>query len=162
MEIIHVKFDELTVMASEHDIHNHEDLPSTSLIIVEEHEAPPLVTTSEEQTSPILLNEADELNHEDSAEFDGNTLLTPYDAPDFVEAESSTALDLSNMHEFHQVQPSTNIWTKAHPLEQVIGDPSKPVMTRKRLQTDLELCMYALTVSKFEPKNIKEAMSDHI
>ncbi|GJV01254.1 retrovirus-related pol polyprotein from transposon TNT 1-94 [Tanacetum coccineum] len=105
--------------------------------------------------------EADELNQEDSAEFNGNTLLTPYDALDFAEAESSTALDPSNMHEFHQVQPSTHIWTKAHPLEQVIGDPSKPVMTRKRLQTDPELCMYALTVSTFEPKNIKEAMSDH-
>ncbi|GJY52879.1 gag-pol polyprotein [Tanacetum coccineum] len=34
-------------------------------------------------------------------------------------------------------------------------------MTRNRLQTDSELCMYALTVSTLEPKNIKEAMSDH-
>nr|GEU96870.1 reverse transcriptase domain-containing protein [Tanacetum cinerariifolium] len=51
--------------------------------------------------------------------------------------------------------------TKAHPLEQVIGDPSKPVMTRNRLQTNSELCMYALIVSTLEPKNIKEAMSDH-
>ncbi|GKD77846.1 retrovirus-related pol polyprotein from transposon TNT 1-94 [Tanacetum coccineum] len=42
------------------------------------------------------------------------------------------------MHEFHQVQPSTQIWTKAHLLEQVIGDPSKHVMTRHRLQTDPE------------------------
>ncbi|GKC09363.1 retrovirus-related pol polyprotein from transposon TNT 1-94 [Tanacetum coccineum] len=84
-----------------------------------------------------------------------------YDAPDFFEAESSIALDLSNMHEFQQVQPSTHIWPKAHPLEQVIGDPSKPVMTRKRLQTDPEVCMYALTVSTIEPKNIREAMSDH-
>ncbi|GKC62327.1 retrovirus-related pol polyprotein from transposon TNT 1-94, partial [Tanacetum coccineum] len=60
--------------------------------------APPIVTTSEEQTSPISLNEADELNLEDSAELDGNTLLTLYDAPDFSKAESSTALDPSNMH----------------------------------------------------------------
>ncbi|GKA22571.1 retrovirus-related pol polyprotein from transposon TNT 1-94 [Tanacetum coccineum] len=65
------------------------------------------------------------------------------------------------MHEYHQVQPSTHTWTKAHPLEQVIGDLSKPVMTQNRLQTDFELCMYALTVSTLEPKNIKEAMSDH-
>ncbi|GKC66267.1 putative ribonuclease H-like domain-containing protein [Tanacetum coccineum] len=216
METIHVKFDELTAMASEHDslepvfqrfinddssaesmnipskedldnlfgpmyeeyfekrssetsinsaaqqVHNHEDSPSTSSIIVEEHEAPPIVTTSEEQTSPISLNEADEFNQEDSTDFDGNTVFVPYDAPNFEEAESSTtALDPSNMHEFHQVQPSTHIWTKAHPLEQVIGDPSKPVMTRQRLHTDSEVCMYALTVSTLEPKNIKEAMSDH-
>ncbi|GJU08018.1 hypothetical protein Tco_1124448 [Tanacetum coccineum] len=65
------------------------------------------------------------------------------------------------MHQFHQQHRSTNRWTKNHPLEQVIGDPSKLVMTRKRLQTDAEICMYALTVSTIEPKNIKEVMLDH-
>nr|GEV45193.1 hypothetical protein [Tanacetum cinerariifolium] len=74
----------------------------------------------------------------------------------------SASLDPSNMHKFHQVQPSTDIGTKAHPLEQVIGYPSKPVMTRKRLHTYSKLCMYALTASTFEPKNIKEAMSEQI
>ncbi|GJW46210.1 retrovirus-related pol polyprotein from transposon TNT 1-94 [Tanacetum coccineum] len=34
-------------------------------------------------------------------------------------------------------------------------------MTRQRLQTDSEVCMYALTVSTIEPKNIKEAMDRH-
>ncbi|GKG54244.1 hypothetical protein Tco_0557767, partial [Tanacetum coccineum] len=37
-------------------------------IAVEEHEAPPIVTTSDEQTSPIS-NEADESNQEDSTDF---------------------------------------------------------------------------------------------
>ncbi|GJR17954.1 retrovirus-related pol polyprotein from transposon TNT 1-94 [Tanacetum coccineum] len=215
MEIIHVKFDELTMMASEHDslepisqrfpneasstesmntpskeyldnlfgpmydeyfekksldmpinfaaqqVHNQEDSSLTSSIGIEAHEAPPIVTTSEEQTSLISLTVADEFYQEDSTELDGNTLLTLYDALDFSKAESLTNLDPSNMHEFHQVQPSTHIWTKAHPLEQVIGDPSKPVMTRHRLQTNLEVCMYALIVSTIEPKNIKESMSDH-
>ncbi|GKD02314.1 retrovirus-related pol polyprotein from transposon TNT 1-94 [Tanacetum coccineum] len=58
-------------------------------------------------------------------------------------------------------QPSAHIWTKAHPLEQVIGDPPKHVITRHHLQTDHEVCMYSLTVSTIEPKSIKEAMSDH-
>ncbi|GJQ92962.1 retrovirus-related pol polyprotein from transposon TNT 1-94 [Tanacetum coccineum] len=216
METIHVKFDELTAMASEHDClepelqrfinHNssaetmntpskeyldnlfgpmyeeyfekkfsdtsinfaaqptqiHEDSPSTSSIIVDEHEAPPIVTTSDEQTSPISLTEADEFNQEDSADFDGNSQCVPYNPPSREEIESSTtALEPSNMQNFHQVQPSTHIWTKDHPLDQVIGDPSKPVMTRQRLHTDSEVCMYALTVNTIEPKNIKEAMSDH-
>ncbi|GJZ23625.1 hypothetical protein Tco_0561084 [Tanacetum coccineum] len=83
-------------------VHNNEDLPSTSSIIVEEHTVPPIVTTSEEQTSPILMNEAADINQEDYVEFDGNTLLTPYDASNFDEAESSTTtLDQSNIHEFH-------------------------------------------------------------
>ncbi|GKF31084.1 hypothetical protein Tco_0100882 [Tanacetum coccineum] len=176
METIHVKFDKLTAMASEHDslepvsqhflnddssaksmntpskedlanlfkpmyeeyfekkssdmpinfaaqqVHNQEDSSSTSSIDIEAHEAPSIVTISEEQTSPISLTVVDEFYQEDSVELDDNKLLTPYDAPDFSEVESSTNLDLLNMHEFHQVQPSTHIWTKAHPLEQNIKE----------------------------------------
>ncbi|GKB83501.1 retrovirus-related pol polyprotein from transposon TNT 1-94 [Tanacetum coccineum] len=35
-----------------------------------------------------------------------------------------------------------------------------PVQTRQQLATDPEMCMFALTVSIVEPKNIKEAMAD--
>nr|GEU81275.1 integrase, catalytic region, zinc finger, CCHC-type, peptidase aspartic, catalytic [Tanacetum cinerariifolium] len=89
METIHVKFDEPTSMASEHEyfekrsthvsinfaaqqVHNHEDPPLTYSIIVEEHDAPLIVTTSEEQTSPISLNKANEFNQEDFVDFNGN------------------------------------------------------------------------------------------
>ncbi|GJX37252.1 retrovirus-related pol polyprotein from transposon TNT 1-94 [Tanacetum coccineum] len=47
-----------------------------------------------------------------------------------------------------------------HPLTQVRGNPSKPVQTRRQLATDPEICMFALTMSTVEPKNIKEAMAD--
>nr|GEU40412.1 hypothetical protein [Tanacetum cinerariifolium] len=47
-----------------------------------------------------------------------------------------------------------------HPLEQVRGNPSRPVQTRRQLATDPEMCMYVLTVSTAEPKNIKEAIAD--
>ncbi|GJV00522.1 retrovirus-related pol polyprotein from transposon TNT 1-94 [Tanacetum coccineum] len=182
METIHVKFDELTAMSSEcnnsgpnfncsnfqdsskdlqsvpskTDLDNlfgplyeeyyamstpevsdnsaantldNEDTPSSSSIIVEEDEAPQIVSSSEEpvDTEPntrVSNENADELVQEDVAELDEN-------------------------------------WTKNHPIEQVIGDPSKPVMTRHRLYTDAEMCMYALTVSTTELKNIKEAMLDH-
>ncbi|GJU65818.1 hypothetical protein Tco_1247653 [Tanacetum coccineum] len=47
-----------------------------------------------------------------------------------------------------------------HPLEQVRRNPTMPVQTRRQLATDPEMCMFALTVSIVEPKNIKEAMAD--
>nr|GEU64318.1 hypothetical protein [Tanacetum cinerariifolium] len=37
---------------------------------------------------------------------------------------------------------------------------SRPVLTRNQLQTDGDMCMYALTVSTMELKNVKEAMID--
>ncbi|GKA53054.1 retrovirus-related pol polyprotein from transposon TNT 1-94 [Tanacetum coccineum] len=220
METIHVKFDELTAMASEcnnlepgmncanfndssedsqsvpstSDLDNlfgpmyeeyyvtssqevsdnsaantldNDHTSSSSSIVVDQDDAPPIVVSSEEQVvtepnSPVLNEVADEFVQEDVADFDGNMFHNAPQTPEFDVAESSsTYQDPSNMHQFHQQHRSIDRWTKNHPLEQVIGDPSKPVMTRKRLQTDAEVCMYALTVSTIEPKNIKEAMLDH-
>ncbi|GJY44131.1 retrovirus-related pol polyprotein from transposon TNT 1-94 [Tanacetum coccineum] len=73
---------------------------------------------------------------------------------------SSRNIGTSNMHTFNQPQDSEYRWTKDHPLTQVRGNPSKPVQTRRQLATDPEMCMFALTVSTAEPKNIKEAMAD--
>nr|GFB99278.1 Gag-Pol polyprotein [Tanacetum cinerariifolium] len=66
----------------------------------------------------------------------------------------------SNMHTFYQHHPSEHRWTKDHPLEQVIGNPSQSVRTRRQLESDGEMCIFALTVSRTEPKNIKEAMAN--
>nr|GEW51901.1 uncharacterized mitochondrial protein AtMg00810-like [Tanacetum cinerariifolium] len=43
--------------------------------------------------------------------------------------------------------------------QQVIGNPSQSVRTRRQLESNAEMCMFALTVSRTEPKNIKEAMA---
>nr|GEX88656.1 hypothetical protein [Tanacetum cinerariifolium] len=51
-------------------------------------------------------------------------------------------------------------YVQDHPLEQVRGNPSKPMQTRRKLATDPKMCMFALTVSIVELKNIKEAMAD--
>ncbi|GJV66453.1 hypothetical protein Tco_1477281 [Tanacetum coccineum] len=88
----------------------HEESSSTSSIIVDMHEAPPVVTTSDEQTSPISLTVADKFNQEDTADFDGNAQFVPYNPPSHKEIESFTmALEPSNVQNFHQVQPSTHI-----------------------------------------------------
>nr|GFC17596.1 retrovirus-related Pol polyprotein from transposon TNT 1-94 [Tanacetum cinerariifolium] len=86
-----------------------------------------------------------------------NIFSTP--VPDQGET-SSRHVDSSNMHTFYQCYPSEHRWTKDHPLEQVIGNPSQSVRTRRQLESDAEMCMFALTVSCTELKNIKEAMAD--
>nr|GFB66973.1 hypothetical protein [Tanacetum cinerariifolium] len=73
---------------------------------------------------------------------------------------SSRHIDSSNMHTFYQRYPSEHRWTKDHPLEQVIGNPSQSIRTRRQLESDAEMCMFALTMSRTEPKNIKEAMAN--
>nr|GFA01232.1 hypothetical protein [Tanacetum cinerariifolium] len=44
--------------------------------------------------------------------------------------------------------------------QQVIGNPSQSVRTRRQLKSNAEMCMFALSVSRTEPKNIKESMAD--
>nr|GEY67567.1 hypothetical protein [Tanacetum cinerariifolium] len=73
---------------------------------------------------------------------------------------SSRHVDSSNMHTFYQYHPSEHRWTKDHPLEQVIGNPSQTVRTKRQLESYGEMCMFTLTVSRTEPKNITEAMAD--
>ncbi|GJY44832.1 retrovirus-related pol polyprotein from transposon TNT 1-94 [Tanacetum coccineum] len=130
---------------------DNEHTSSSSLIVVEEDEAPQIVSSSAEQvaTEPnsLAFNEnANGLVQEDVAAFDGNVFYNPPPTPVFEEAESSsTYQNPSNMNEFHQKHRSSDKWNKNHPIEHVIGDPSKPVMTRNRLQTNAEVCMYALT-----------------
>nr|GEU36445.1 retrovirus-related Pol polyprotein from transposon TNT 1-94 [Tanacetum cinerariifolium] len=82
---------------------NNKDTPSSLSLIVEDNEAPPLVSSSEEQTSPISNDVTDDLNQEDSVDLDGNTFITPFCPPMTEEAKSSsTNQDPSNMHEFNQ------------------------------------------------------------
>ncbi|GJY38106.1 retrovirus-related pol polyprotein from transposon TNT 1-94 [Tanacetum coccineum] len=94
--------------------------------------------------------------------FDDNTFVNPFANPSTSAAESSSSqyVDPSNMHMFYQSYPNEFQWTKDHPLEQVIGEPSRPVLTRNQLRSDGDMCMYALTVSTMEPKNVNKAMTD--
>nr|GEZ76319.1 retrovirus-related Pol polyprotein from transposon TNT 1-94 [Tanacetum cinerariifolium] len=77
-----------------------------------------------------------------------------------AESSSLQYVDPSNMHKFYQPYPHEFQWTKDHPLEQVIREPSRSVLIRNQLRSDGDMCMYALTVSTMEPKNVKEAMTD--
>ncbi|GJW37516.1 retrovirus-related pol polyprotein from transposon TNT 1-94 [Tanacetum coccineum] len=135
---------------------DNENTSLSSSIVVEEDEAPQIESSSEEQvateqTSPVLNENIDEVIQEDDVEFDGNVFYNAPQTPMFEEAESSSTFqDPSNMHEFHQKHRLSDKWTKNHQIEHVIGDPSKLVMTGNRLQTDAEVCMYAL-IESFEP-----------
>ncbi|GJV56246.1 retrovirus-related pol polyprotein from transposon TNT 1-94 [Tanacetum coccineum] len=51
-------------------------------------------------------------------------------------------------------------WSKDHPMENIIGNPSRPVSTRKQLATDALWCFYNSVLSKVKPKNFKTAVNE--
>nr|GEY91291.1 hypothetical protein [Tanacetum cinerariifolium] len=96
-----------------------------------------------------------------NAVFEGDLFVNQFATPSTESAVSSTHyMDPSNMHTFYQPYPHNYQWTKDHPLEQVIGEPSRPVLTRNQLKTNGDMCIYALTVSIMEPKSVKKALTD--
>ncbi|GJU71414.1 retrovirus-related pol polyprotein from transposon TNT 1-94 [Tanacetum coccineum] len=120
------------------------------------HQTPTQVPTV---TAPENIIQAE--TNTENAQFDDDEFINIFSTPVQEQRETSSRhVDSSNMHTFYQHHPSAQRWTKDHPLEQVIGNPSQSVRTRCQLETDGEMCMFALTVSRTEPKNIKEAMAD--
>nr|GEV98085.1 hypothetical protein [Tanacetum cinerariifolium] len=114
VETIHVNFDELPHMASDH---------------VSSDPVPPCQKTVEEYAQV----ENDEFI---------NIFCTP------VQDRGKTLshhVDSSNMHTFYQHHPSEHRWIQDHPLEQVIRNPSQSVRTRRQLESDGKMCMFALT-----------------
>ncbi|GJW27632.1 hypothetical protein Tco_0044507 [Tanacetum coccineum] len=89
---------------------DNEDIPSLSSIVIEEDEAPQIVSSSEEPianeaTTPVSTENANEQAQEDVASFDINEFYNPFHTPVLEEAElSSTFQDPSNMHEFYKEQ----------------------------------------------------------
>ncbi|GKA66728.1 hypothetical protein Tco_0766536 [Tanacetum coccineum] len=153
---------EVSIDSVVHDTLNNEDNPSSSIIVVDDNEDPQIVSTSEEQTSSISNDIDDESIQEDITNLDGNTFITLFCSLILEEVESSsTNHDPLNMHGFYQQHCSIEKWTKDHPLKQVIGNPTKLAVTRSKLNTNAEMCMYALTMSTTKPKKYQRSDEDH-
>nr|GEV24699.1 hypothetical protein [Tanacetum cinerariifolium] len=70
-------------------------------------------------------------NNVPNAMFDGNTFVNPFENPSISAAESSSSQNVDQLN-----------------------------MHTNQLRSDGDICIYALTVSTMEPKNVKEAMTD--
>nr|GEY35724.1 hypothetical protein [Tanacetum cinerariifolium] len=155
MESIHVNFDELPLMAPDQ---------------LSSDPAPEYRTVTTLNELDLLFSPMfDELLNGSSKVVSKSSAVSAADAPnqladdEFINIFSTPVQDqgeTSSRHVFYQRYPSEHCWTKDHPLEQVIRNPSQPVRTRRQLESDAEMCMFMLTVSRTEPKNIKEAMAD--
>nr|GFC40635.1 retrovirus-related Pol polyprotein from transposon TNT 1-94 [Tanacetum cinerariifolium] len=112
--------------------------PSTITTQQPSEDTAPIPTNSSSHATniPITSQDVDELNP--NAMVDDNTFVNPFanSSTSAVAAPSSQNMDPSNMHTFYQPYTHEFQWTKDCPLEQVIGEPSRPILTRNQLQSD--------------------------
>nr|GEW94545.1 putative ribonuclease H-like domain-containing protein [Tanacetum cinerariifolium] len=208
VETIHVTFDELPHVASDHV--SSDPVPQCPSTTLEHDSLSPgpqcqenvphtagTVTTSNELD--LLFNPMfDELLNGSTHVVSKSSVVTTVDAPNKCQQQHTTPLNtqttpaptcqvpiqaptVTSTGNINQAETITenaqveddefiNIFctpvqdrgetSSHHPLEQVIGNPSQSVRTRRQLESEGEMCMFALTVSQTEQKNIKEAMAD--
>ncbi|GJS94576.1 retrovirus-related pol polyprotein from transposon TNT 1-94 [Tanacetum coccineum] len=136
--------------------HQNTTHTSTTTVVAAE---PPLnihitpQTTNQAPTHTLSLSPENIIQAETNTEYaqvDDDEFINIFSTPEQERGETSSChVDSSNMHTFYQHHPFGHCWTKDHPLEQVIGNPSQSIRTRRQLETDGEMCMFALTGRNF-------------
>nr|GFB78578.1 integrase, catalytic region, zinc finger, CCHC-type, peptidase aspartic, catalytic [Tanacetum cinerariifolium] len=93
------------------------------------------------------------------APVDNNPFINVFAPEPSSDASSSGDVSSTNStyvsHTIHHLSK----WSKDHPLDNVIGIPSRPVSTRKQLATDALWCLYDSVLSKDKPKNFKSVVT---
>nr|GFB18837.1 Gag-Pol polyprotein [Tanacetum cinerariifolium] len=76
-------------------------------------------------------------------------------------SEASSSGDASSAESTYVTQTLHHLgkWSKDHPIDYVIGNPSRPASTRKQLATNALWCLYNYELSKVKPKNFKSAIT---
>ncbi|GKD35070.1 retrovirus-related pol polyprotein from transposon TNT 1-94, partial [Tanacetum coccineum] len=93
---------------------------------------------------------------------------TPYPVISLGVEESDHAIEVAHMDNYPYVdfpilEPSfeeSSAQTKDHPIDNVIGDPSRPVFTRHQLQDEALFCYFDAFLSSVKPKSYKEALTE--
>nr|GEZ42715.1 Gag-Pol polyprotein [Tanacetum cinerariifolium] len=154
MESIHVNFDELPLMASDQLSSdpapecqkmalNHDSLSPAIQRQEKVTQANRTVTTSNE-LDLLFSSMFDELLNGSSKVVSQSSAVSAADAPN-QRQQYTTPLTNHTTHAPTCQIPTLAPTTKDHPLEQVIGNPSQSVRTRRQLESDAKMCMFALT-----------------
>ncbi|GJV05257.1 retrovirus-related pol polyprotein from transposon TNT 1-94 [Tanacetum coccineum] len=108
------------------------NIPNTSQDV---DELEPQQQHVQQQDNKVQLQSKIVANNVPNAMLDGNQFVNPFASPSTNAAESSSSqyVDPLNIDMFYQPYPHEYQWTKDHPLEQVIGEPPRPVLTRNQL-----------------------------
>ncbi|GJV09372.1 retrovirus-related pol polyprotein from transposon TNT 1-94 [Tanacetum coccineum] len=171
IETIHVDFDELTAMASEHSSSGpalHEMTPATitpkvitpidevvalvlalsigsSFSTTVDQDAPSLSNsqTTPETQPPVIPNDVEEDNHDIEVAHMGNDPYFGIPIPEVPSDQSSSTDSIHTIvHPDHQISEHNSKWTKDHPLENIIGELARLVSTRLQLHEQALFCYY--------------------
>ncbi|GJW69809.1 hypothetical protein Tco_0126726, partial [Tanacetum coccineum] len=152
------------VIAPTADIVALEPTASTSLpsltTVDQDAPSPNNSQTTPETQSPIIPNDVEEDYHDIEVAHMGND---PYFGIPIPKIHSDQSLSSDSIHTIvhpdHQIYENNIKWTKDHPLENIIGELSRPVSTRLQLHEQALFCYYDAFLTDVEPKMYKDALT---
>ncbi|GKE09282.1 retrovirus-related pol polyprotein from transposon TNT 1-94, partial [Tanacetum coccineum] len=90
--------------------------------------------TTPETQSPVIPNDVEEDNHDIEVSHMGNDSYFRIPIPEVPSNQSSSTDSIHiSVHLDHQISQHNSKWTKDHPLENIIGELARPVITRLQL-----------------------------
>ncbi|GJY40311.1 retrovirus-related pol polyprotein from transposon TNT 1-94 [Tanacetum coccineum] len=186
IETIHVDFDEVTAMASEHSspgpvLHEMTSVTISSRLVPNPHPSTSFVPPSRTDWDMLFqllfdefINPPPSIDHPDPevvalideviapvlADSTGND---PYFGVPILEIsfDQSSSSDTIHtiVHPDHQIYEHNSKWTKDHPLKNIIGELARPVSTRLQLHEQALFCYYDAFLTAVEPKTYKDALT---
>ncbi|GJY78457.1 putative ribonuclease H-like domain-containing protein [Tanacetum coccineum] len=163
MEIIPMQFDELTEQMVPVQLSTRPITPSSTTIDQDAPSRSHSLSSSALQSPSLHQGVAVEsplMEDNPFAPIDNDHLINVF-APE-PRSEASSFGDLSSTESPYVSQTLHHLekWSKDHPLDNIIGNPSQPVSTRKQLATNALWCLYNSVLSKVKPKNFKSTITE--
>ncbi|GJS43447.1 retrovirus-related pol polyprotein from transposon TNT 1-94 [Tanacetum coccineum] len=117
--------------------------------------------TTLETPSPIIPLSVEEADHDIEMAYMDNNSTNDIPILEPSSKESSTQIIiLNNVHSLSQTHEHISRWTKDYPIDNVIGDPSRPVSTGYQLQDEAIFCYFDAFLSSIEQKSYKDALTE--
>nr|GFB55756.1 uncharacterized mitochondrial protein AtMg00810-like [Tanacetum cinerariifolium] len=116
-------------------------------------------TTTEIQSLVIPQDVGDD-NLDMEVAYMGNDLLFGVPIPEVTSAKSSSTVSPQSFMQTNHPMPHHNSkWMKDYPLNNIIGQLSRPVSTRLQPHEQALFCYYDAFLTSMEPKTYKEALT---
>ncbi|GJR82091.1 retrovirus-related pol polyprotein from transposon TNT 1-94 [Tanacetum coccineum] len=116
--------------------------------------------TTPETQSPIIPNDVEEDNHDIEVAHMDNDPYFGIPTPKVPSDQSSSSDSIHTIvHPDHQIFEHNSKWTKDHPLENIIGELTRPVSLRLQLHEQALFCYYDAFLTAVEPKTYKDALT---
>nr|GEZ37272.1 hypothetical protein [Tanacetum cinerariifolium] len=132
--------------------------PSSTTI---DQDAPSLSKSHTTETQSLVIpQDVNEDNLDIEVSHMGNDPLLGVPITDVTSAQSSSTVSPHQIVQpNHLILQNTGKWTKDHPLNNIIGQLSRPVSIRLQLHEQALFCYYDAFLSSVEPKTYKDALT---